>query len=139
MSVDQLDTLLLFGAVVLLVSIAAVRLSVGTGLPSLLIYLGLGLLLGEDALGLKFDHAELAQAVEERRLLIDVPLELELITAAGELAVTGGSFPDEGDLPPCNGAGGPILDGTAWAPNSLTKRASRGNRAHSPAMSRSSP
>jgi hypothetical protein len=44
------------------------------------------------------------------------PLQLELITAAGELPVTGGSFPDEGDMPPCNGAGGPILDGTAWVP-----------------------
>ena len=44
------------------------------------------------------------------------PLELELITAAGEIAITGGSFPDEGDLPPCNGTGGPTLEGTAWTP-----------------------
>jgi potassium/hydrogen antiporter len=70
MSVDQLDTLLLFGAVVLLVSIAAVRLSVGTGLPSLLLYLGLGLLLGEDALGLNFDDARLAQALGYAALVV---------------------------------------------------------------------
>jgi cell volume regulation protein A len=69
-TVDQLDTLLLFGAVVLLVSIAAVRLSVGTGLPSLLLYLGLGLLLGEDALGLNFDDARLAQALGYAALVV---------------------------------------------------------------------
>jgi potassium/hydrogen antiporter len=55
---------------VLLVSIAAVRLSVGTGLPSLLLYLGLGLLLGEDALGLEFDDAELAQALGFAALVV---------------------------------------------------------------------
>ena len=45
-------------SVVLLVSIAAVRLAVGIGLPSLLLYLGLGLLLGENGLGgLEFDDA----------------------------------------------------------------------------------
>ena len=70
MSVDQLNTLLLVGAVVLLVSIAAVRLSVGTGLPSLLLYLGLGLLLGEDALGLEFDDAELAQSLGFAALVV---------------------------------------------------------------------
>ena len=51
MTVHQLDVLLLVGAVVLLVAIAAVRLSVGSGLPSLLLYLGLGLLLGENGIG----------------------------------------------------------------------------------------
>lgn len=42
------------------------------------------------------------------------PLELEVILAGTELPVTGGSFPDDGDLPPCNGDGGPILEGSAW-------------------------
>lgn len=41
-------------------------------------------------------------------------LTLEIIFEGGELTVTGGSFPDEGDLPPCNGDGGPILEGSAW-------------------------
>ena len=70
MTVDQLDMLLLFGAVVLLVSIAAVRLSVGTGLPSLLLYLGLGLVLGEDVLGLDFDNDEVAQALGYAALVV---------------------------------------------------------------------
>jgi cell volume regulation protein A len=69
-TVDQLDLLLLVGAVVLLVAIAAVRLSVGSGLPSLLLYLGLGLLLGEDAIGLHFDDAEVAQALGFAALVV---------------------------------------------------------------------
>ncbi len=44
----------------------------------------------------------------------DFPLDLEVVIAGAELLVTGGSFPDEGDLPPCNGDGGPILEGSAW-------------------------
>ncbi len=44
------------------------------------------------------------------------PLTLEIIVGGAELPVTGGSFPDDGDLPPCNGDGGPILEGTAWEP-----------------------
>jgi cell volume regulation protein A len=67
---DQLDTLLLLGAVVLLVAIAAVRLSVGTGLPSLLLYLGLGVVLGENVLGVDFDDAQLAQALGYAALVI---------------------------------------------------------------------
>ena len=43
------------------------------------------------------------------------PLVLEIRLGAEELAVTGSSFPEEGDLPPCNGDGGPILEGTGWA------------------------
>ena len=43
------------------------------------------------------------------------PLQLEIIIGGDELAVTGTSFPEEGDLPPCNGTGGPILEATAWA------------------------
>lgn len=44
----------------------------------------------------------------------EFPLVLEVIVAGVELPVTGGSFPDDGDLPPCNGDGGPILEGSAW-------------------------
>jgi hypothetical protein len=42
------------------------------------------------------------------------PLELQVRIEGGELPVTGGSFPDDGDLPPCNGDGGPVLEGSAW-------------------------
>jgi hypothetical protein len=41
------------------------------------------------------------------------PLELELIVGSEEVAVTGGSFPEDG-VPPCNGEGGPILEGSEW-------------------------
>jgi len=44
----------------------------------------------------------------------DFPLALEIVLGADELPVTGGSFPEEGDLPPCNGDGGPILEATGW-------------------------
>src|SRR5215203_130347 len=70
MSTDELDLLLLVGSVVLLVAIAAVRLAVGSGLPTLLLYLGLGLVLGEDALGLDFDDAELARALGYAALVL---------------------------------------------------------------------
>ena len=70
MTVHQLDVLLLVGAVVLLVAIAAVRLSVGSGLPSLLLYLGLGLLLGQDAIGVRFNDQEVAQALGFAALVV---------------------------------------------------------------------
>lgn len=70
MSTDELDLLLLLGSVVLLVAIAAVRLAVGSGLPTLLLYLGLGLLLGENALGVEFDDAQLARALGYAALVL---------------------------------------------------------------------
>jgi cell volume regulation protein A len=60
---DQKDTVLLVGAVVLLVAILAVRLSVRAGLPSLLVYLLMGVLLGEAGLGIRFDDASVAHAL----------------------------------------------------------------------------
>nr|WP_179519335.1 potassium/proton antiporter [Nocardioides perillae] len=47
------------GSLVLLVGVLAVRLSVGAGLPSLLLYLAIGLALGESGLGLPFEDAAL--------------------------------------------------------------------------------
>jgi len=58
---DQIDVLLLVGAAVLLAAILAVRVSVRAGLPSLLVYLGIGFLLGES--GIAFDDADLAYAL----------------------------------------------------------------------------
>ena len=43
------------------------------------------------------------------------PLSLGLLLDGHELAVTGESFPDDGDLPPCSG-GGPTLQASAWEP-----------------------
>jgi hypothetical protein len=45
------------------------------------------------------------------------PLTLDLRIGGGEVAVTGSSFPEEGDMPPCNGGGGPVLEAGAWAPS----------------------
>jgi cell volume regulation protein A len=70
MSTHELDLYLLLGAVVLLVSIAGVRLAVGSGLPTLLLYLGLGLVLGENALGLDFDDADLARSLGYAALVV---------------------------------------------------------------------
>ena len=70
MSTDRLGLLLLVGSVVLLVSIAAVRLAVGSGLPTLLLYLGVGVILGEDVLGLDFDDSELARALGYAALVV---------------------------------------------------------------------
>jgi cell volume regulation protein A len=68
--VTELDRILLVGAAVLLVAIIAVRLSGRLGLPSLLIYLGMGLALGESGLGIRFDDAELAHALGFAALVI---------------------------------------------------------------------
>ena len=60
---DDLTWSLLIGSIVLLVAVAAVRISVRSGLPSLLIFLAIGLLLGESGLGITFDSEELTQVL----------------------------------------------------------------------------
>ncbi len=70
MTVERLDAGLLVGAVVLLLAVAAVRVSIGTGLPSLVLYVGLGMLLGEDVLGVQFDDPALAQVLGYGALVI---------------------------------------------------------------------
>jgi potassium/hydrogen antiporter len=57
----ELNLAILIGALVVLVGVAAVRLSSRVGLPSLLVYLGIGLALGESGLGIRFDNAELTR------------------------------------------------------------------------------
>lgn len=61
MDVETLDRVLLVGALVLSLAILGVRLSAGLGVPSLLAYLGIGVLLGSTVLW--FDDAELAHAL----------------------------------------------------------------------------
>ncbi|MFF5258267.1 potassium/proton antiporter [Actinomadura viridis] len=63
MTLQQLYIALLIGGAVLLAGITAARVAHRAGLPSLLFFLGLGLLIGEDGLGLDFDNAQLAQAL----------------------------------------------------------------------------
>lgn len=45
----------------------------------------------------------------------DFPVTLVVLVGGADLTVTGDPFPEEGDLPPCNGEVGPILEGTEWA------------------------
>ncbi|GAB2972864.1 potassium/proton antiporter [Nocardioides montaniterrae] len=61
--VHQLDTFVLVGASVTLLAVLAVRLSTRAGLPSLLLYLMMGVVLGESGLGIRFDDAQLAHAL----------------------------------------------------------------------------
>jgi cell volume regulation protein A len=61
--VHQLDAFLLVGAGVTLLAILAVRVSSRAGLPSLLLYLLMGVALGENGIGIHFENAELAHAL----------------------------------------------------------------------------
>ena len=70
MAIEHLDLVLLVGAAVLLAAILAVRVSVGAGLPSLLLYLGIGVLLGEAVLGIDFSDADLARALGFAALIL---------------------------------------------------------------------
>lgn len=61
--VHQLDTFVLVGTGVTLLAILAVRVSSRVGLPSLLLYLLIGVLLGESVLGISFDDANVTHAL----------------------------------------------------------------------------
>ncbi|OZM76317.1 potassium/proton antiporter [Pseudonocardia sp. MH-G8] len=50
-------------AAVVLLGVFAVRVSVRLGLPSLLVYLGIGILLGESVLGIEFSDAALTESI----------------------------------------------------------------------------
>jgi len=67
-TVSNLDLSLLVGTLVLLVAVAAVRLSVRSGLPSLLLYLGIGVAIGEA--GIAFNSAELTQVLGYSALVL---------------------------------------------------------------------
>jgi potassium/hydrogen antiporter len=70
MDAHSLDQLLLAGSAILLLAVLAVRASVRVGLPSLLIYLAMGILLGESVLGIRFDDPETAHALGFAALVI---------------------------------------------------------------------
>lgn len=61
--VGDVTVVLGIGAAVLLISVIAVRVSTRLGLPSLLLYLGIGVVLGESVAGIKFDDADLTQSL----------------------------------------------------------------------------
>lgn len=70
MSLQQLYLALLAGGLVLLASIVATRVTARVGLPSLLLFLAVGVVIGEDGLGLEFDDAELARNLGTTALAI---------------------------------------------------------------------
>src|SRR5918993_440615 len=61
--VHQLDVFLLVGSAVTLFAVLALRVSSRAGLPSLLVYLLIGVVLGESVIGIGFEDAELAHAL----------------------------------------------------------------------------
>jgi len=61
--VHQLDTFVLVGSAVTLLAILAVRFSSRAGLPSLLVYLLMGVALGESGFGIHFENAEVAHSL----------------------------------------------------------------------------
>ena len=61
---------LAIGAVVVLVAAVALRVADRLGLPSLLLYLALGLALGESGLGVQFEDAELTQTLGVAALVV---------------------------------------------------------------------
>jgi cell volume regulation protein A len=69
-SLDDLTLALLVGSLVLVVAVAAVRLSLRSGFPSLLIYLGIGLALGEAGLGIRYDNQQLTQVLGYAALVL---------------------------------------------------------------------
>src|ERR1700755_1936801 len=60
MTLEQLYLILLAGGLVLLASIIATRAASRVGLPSLLLFLAVGVIVGEDGIGLHFDNYLLA-------------------------------------------------------------------------------
>ena len=68
--VHQLDQVLLLSSAVLLVAILAVRLTTVIGVPSLLLYLLLGVLLGESGFGIRFEDASLTHALGFAALVV---------------------------------------------------------------------
>ncbi|QKW10826.1 potassium/proton antiporter [Streptomyces sp. NA04227] len=71
MTVHDLNQLLLVCSLVLLVAVAAVRISSRSGLPSLLVYLGIGMAMGQDGIGnVTFNNAELTQVIGYAALVV---------------------------------------------------------------------
>ncbi|MGW0880017.1 potassium/proton antiporter [Streptomyces sp. NPDC002671] len=71
LTVHHLDQLLLVCSLVLLVAVAAVRISSRSGLPSLLVYLGIGILMGQDGVGnIHFNNAGMTQVIGYAALVV---------------------------------------------------------------------
>ncbi len=89
MGVDSLNVFLLVGALVLVAAVVASRFSIQLGLPSLVIYLLIGVAIGEAGFGVYFEDAGLAQALAFAALIV-ILAEGGLSTRWGEVR---SSFP----------------------------------------------
>ncbi|MET8178517.1 potassium/proton antiporter [Streptomyces sp. NPDC005336] len=70
LTVHHLNELLLICSLVLLVAVVAVRVSSRSGLPTLLIYLGIGVAIGTDGIGVTFNDVELTQVIGYAALVV---------------------------------------------------------------------
>jgi potassium/hydrogen antiporter len=70
MDPSDLNLVLLIATCVLLAGVAAVRVSTRAGLPSLLLYLGIGLVIGESGLGIGLEDVDLVQVVGTMALAV---------------------------------------------------------------------
>lgn len=70
MSADDLNLTILVVTLVLLTGVVAVRLSSRLGLPGLLLYLGIGLAIGESGAGLRFEDTDLAMILGSLALAV---------------------------------------------------------------------
>jgi NhaP-type Na+/H+ and K+/H+ antiporter len=100
----NLDLWLLLGSIVIITAIVAVHVAHRSGLPSLLLYLALGLLLGESGLGIRFDDPLLAETLGLAALVLilaeggittrwadlreGVPAALALATAGSAVSIS---------------------------------------------------
>jgi potassium/hydrogen antiporter len=66
----DIDAILLVGATVLVAAIIAARIGTRVGLPSLLLFLALGMVMGEAVIGIPFEDADLAQALGFAALVV---------------------------------------------------------------------
>ena len=103
----ELTVALGIGAAVVLVAVFAVRVSVRLGLPSLLLYLAIGVGIGEAGLGIRFDNAQVTQALglaalvliltegglttrwSEVRPALPLGVALSIVGVAVSIAITG--------------------------------------------------
>ncbi len=66
----DINAILLVGAAVLIAAIIAARIGTRVGLPSLLLFLALGMVMGEAVIGIPFEDADLAQALGFAALVV---------------------------------------------------------------------
>lgn len=87
MEINSLNVFLFVGALVLITAVVAVRVSVHFGLPTLVLYLLIGVGLGEAGLGIEFSDPELARSFGYAALVV-ILAEGGLTTAWAEVRPT---------------------------------------------------